>query len=851
MKRHLFSGLFLLFSFGMGAYASQEKYVSFNDNWLFTLSDSHDYSLTTYNPEGWRQLDLPHDWTIEKPFDKNLEGCTAFTPGGIGWYSKIFKTEISENQKCYIIFDGVYNNADFWINGMRLGNHPYGYAPIWYDLTDFIEPENGINRLSVRVDHSRYADSRWYTVSGIYRNVKMLITDKLHIPVWGTFITTPVINKESASVNIRVDVENDYSEAKSGRVYTDIYDADNKKVATVSTAFNLASGEKVTLNQDVELFDPKLWDIDSPYLYIAKTYIVSGNETIGNRETRFGVRTIHFDKDKGFFLNGKNMKVKGVCLHHDAGIVGTAVPKDVWKRRLAILKAGGCNAIRTAHNPASDEFLDLCDEMGFLVQNEFYDEWDLPKDKRYNMHDKEVDYITRGHSEHFQQWAEIDLKNVMRSSRNHPCIFQWSIGNEIEWTYPGNRSATGLFGNTDRNDKMDWTLWRTPVPPNSPEVVREFWRNYPRQTFSIGKTAAKLAKWSREMDTTRYVIANLILPTSSFETGYTDVLDIAGFSYKPAQYDYLREKYPNKIMMGTENVPRWYEWKACIERDYIAGVFLWTGVDYLGERRAQQWPQKATPEGPLDLAGFPRGSYYQFKSFWTDEPVIAIYTQTAKLSIFKKDADGNVVEKKKDYWKLAPRVWQNVNPHWNYSEGEKIIVEIYSNCDEIELFQNGKSLGKQSLKDQEDRIFKWATDYSKGKLTAVGTYKGKKVKETLETVDEAYSIKLVPDRKMMTANNTDVLHVVAQLVDKKGREVKNVDDEIKFTISGDYRFLGTDCGKTEKMDSFKKKMVKTEFGRCLLMIQSTKTPSDITITATNESGSLKSKPLVIPVKEFN
>ena len=439
----------------------------------------------------------------------------------------------------------------------------------------------------------------------------------------------------------------------------------------------------------------------------------------------------------------------------------------------------------------------------------------------------------------------------MRSSRNHPCIFQWSIGNEIEWTYPGNRSATGLFGNTDRNDKMDWTLWRTPVPPNSPEVVREFWRNYPRQTFSIGKTAAKLAKWSREMDTTRYVIANLILPTSSFETGYTDVLDIAGFSYKPAQYDYLREKYPNKIMMGTENVPRWYEWKACIERDYIAGVFLWTGVDYLGERRAQQWPQKATPEGPLDLAGFPRGSYYQFKSFWTDEPVIAIYTQTAKLSIFKKDADGNVVEKKKDYWKLAPRVWQNVNPHWNYSEGEKIIVEIYSNCDEIELFQNGKSLGKQSLKDQEDRIFKWATDYSKGKLTAVGTYKGKKVKETLETVDEAYSIKLVPDRKMMTANNTDVLHVVAQLVDKKGREVKNVDDEIKFTISGDYRFLGTDCGKTEKMDSFKKKMVKTEFGRCLLMIQSTKTPSDITITATNESGSLKSKPLVIPVKEFN
>ena len=346
MKKQFVSAFFLLMSAGL--FAEGEKYMNFNDDWLFTLSDSHDYSLTTYNPEGWRKLDLPHDWTIEKPFDKNLEGCTAFTPGGIGWYSKIFKTEINENQKCYIIFDGVYNNAEFWINGMRLGNHPYGYAPVWYDLTDLIEPENGTNRISVRVDHSRYADSRWYTGSGIYRNVKMLITDKLHIPVWGTFITTPVVSKESASVNIKVDVKNDYLVSKSGRVYTDIYDASNKKIVSVSTAFSLPAGERTTLSQDIELSDPSLWGIDSPYLYTAKSYIISDGNTIGDRETRFGIRTIHFDKDKGFFLNGENMKVKGVCLHHDAGIVGTAVPKDVWKRRLSILKEGGCNAIGVA-----------------------------------------------------------------------------------------------------------------------------------------------------------------------------------------------------------------------------------------------------------------------------------------------------------------------------------------------------------------------------------------------------------------------------------------------------------------------------------------------------------------------
>lgn len=301
-------------------------------------------------------------------------------------------------------------------------------------------------------------------------------------------------------------------------------------------------------------------------------------------------------------------------------------------------------------------------------------------------------------------------------------------------------------------------------------------------------------------------------------------------------------------MMGTENVPRWYEWKACIERDYIAGVFLWTGVDYMGERRAQQWPQKATPEGLLDLAGFPRGSYYQFKSFWTDDPVLAIYTQTQKLSIFKEEENGKVVEKKKDYWKLAPRVWQDVNLHWNYAEGEKVIVEIYSNCEEIELFQNGKSLGKQKLEDQEDRIFKWATEYSKGKLQAIGKYKGKKIKESLETVDVPYSIKLLPDRKGMTANNTDVLHVVAQFVDKKGREVKNVDDEITFHISGEHRFLGTDCGKTEKMDTFKDLTVQTENGRCLLMIQSTKSPSDIIVTAKSSNLNINSDKINIPVR---
>lgn len=832
-------------------YAQNNTLINFNADWLFTESDSPDYSLTTYQPSDWRQLNLPHDWSIEHDFSEDLEGCTAFMPGGIGWYSKIFPSKIKENQKCYIIFDGVYNNAEFWLNGMRIGNHPYGYAPIYYDLTDMLSPKGKYNRISVRVDHSRYADSRWYTGSGIYRNVSMLIVDKLHIPVWGTFVTTPKVSKNNASINIQVEVRNDYNKQKEGSIITDIFDPEGNKITSISTNITLEQNQKASFTQKVNIEKPKLWHVNSPNLYQAKTRILSSNKKLEERITTFGIRSIRFDKEKGFFLNGENLKVKGVCLHHDAGIVGSAVPKDVWKRRLLLLKEGGCNAIRSAHNPASDEFLDLCDELGLLVQNEFYDEWDLPKDKRYNMHDKEVDYITRGNSEHFQLWAETDLKNVMLSSRNHPCIFQWSIGNEIEWTYPGNRGATGIFKETNKNDKIDWTLWRTEVPPHTPKEVRDYWANFPKQTFNIGETASKLAAWTREMDTSRPITANLILPTSSLETDYAKALDVIGFSYKPHKYDYFRETYPEKPMMGTENVVRWYEWKAAIERDYIAGVFLWTGVDYMGECRKHDWPVKALPMAPVDLAGFPRASHYMYKALWREDvPVISMYTQSEKKSIYKLNADGKIVEKKKDYWKLAPRVWQDVNPHWNYKKDEKIIVEVYSNCDEVELFQNGKSLGKQYLKNQDDYTYKWLVNFKKGKLIAKGKKNnGKRANTILESVGKPVGIKLTADKEFMTANNTDVVHIVAQLIDKKGRAVKNENTEITFEINGEHRFLGTDCGNTAKMKSFKNKTSPTEFGQCLLILQSTNKESLIKVKAKNKEGNILAEEFDITVSK--
>ncbi|VGO18489.1 glycoside hydrolase family 2 TIM barrel-domain containing protein [Pontiella sulfatireligans] len=846
-KTIIIAGLVLCGAAYVGA--QNNGLMNFNDGWLFTETDSGDYSLTTYQPEGWEKVDLPHDWSIEKDFSQELEGCTAFLPGGIGWYTKVFDTPIQKNQKCYIVFDGVYNNAEFWLNGIKIGDHPFGYAPIHYDLTDLLAPAGRENRFSVRVDHSRYADSRWYTGSGIYRNVHMLIADKLHIPVWGTFIATPKVSKDKATVELKVEVANDYDAKRKGSIVTDVFDEDGTKEASVSTSFSIGSNEESVYTQKIKVAKPKLWSVDHPLLYTAKTRIVTEGHALEERSTRFGIRSIRFDKDKGFFLNEENMKIKGVCLHHDAGIVGTAVPKDVWKRRLQLLKDGGCNAIRSSHNPASDEFLDLCDELGFLVQNEFYDEWDLPKDKRYNMQDKEVDYITRGHSEHFQTWAEIDLKNTMRSGRNHPSIFQWSIGNEIEWTYPGNRGATGIFKEEDKNDKMDWTLWRTETPPHTPEQVREYLADFPEQTFDIGETARKLAKWTREMDTTRPVTANCILPTASFETGYIDALDVIGYSYKPHKYDYFKKTYPDKPMLGTENVPRWYEWKAVVERDFIPGLFLWTGVDYMGECREKHWPVKATPHGPLDVAGFPRGSFYQYKSFWREDvPTLAMYSQTAKKSTFKKDKNGKAIEKKKDGWKLAPREWQHVNPHWNYLDGEETMVEIYSNCEVVELFLNGKSFGKQFLNDQEDRIYKWPVSYEAGELAAKGTWGKQVVNAKLETAGAPASIRLTADRRQMAANKTDVVHVTAQLVDARGRAVKNVDEEITFEVHGPHKFLGTDCGDTAKLKNFKGKTVPTAFGRCLMIIQATDQPANLRIAAKSKDGRLGSNIANIEVK---
>ncbi|MFY0607602.1 MAG: DUF4982 domain-containing protein [Cyclobacteriaceae bacterium] len=792
---------------------SSSRISDFNFGWDFQLMEDT-LSSSEPNSERWESVSLPHDWSVSLDYDSTLEGATAYLPGGVGWYKKDFTLNLQKDEVSYIVFDGVYNRSTVWLNGKKLGFQAYGYSPFYYPLTDALV--DGSNTIKVQVDRSRYVDSRWYTGSGIYRNVKLIKTKKLHIPVWGVFITTPEVSETSATVAIDTKVMNAFDQDQIFTYQIDITEASGKVVAsTEKKDLKISAGAEFTLSDEVKLKNPALWSLTDPTQYKAISKILLDGKVYDLKVTSFGIREAIFDPNTGFTLNGVNLKIKGVCLHHDGGLVGSAVPKGVWRRRLETLKAGGVNAVRIAHNPAADDFLDLCDEMGILVQDEFYDEWDYPKDKRLNQEEQHDDYISRGHAEFFQQDAEKDLKNTMLAHRNHPSIIQWSIGNEIEWTYhPRYRNITGYFN-------MNWTgnyFWE--LPPLTEAQIKENVKKYPPREYELAKTAQKLSAWTKELDTTRAVVANCILPSASHVTGYADALDVVGYSYRRVLYDYGHENYPDKVIMGTENLGQWHEWKAVLERPFISGVFLWTGIDYMGETH-DQWPRKALPSGLLNVAGFEKPSYYQMKSLWTEAPSIYIATQTEDKSTFAIDeATGEPVEKKPGKWKNALWIWQDVNQHWNYEKDDLVIVEMYSNCDEIELFLNEKSLGKKSLADFEDHIYKWGVPFEEGKLVAVGTLNGKTIESSLFTSEAVSDIKVNIDKSTLKADGYDVAHIEVQLVDKSGNPVRIDDRKVSFDVSGPVDVLGVDNGAENNTQTHNATSVITDEGRALMIIQS-------------------------------
>ncbi|MEM8524106.1 MAG: sugar-binding domain-containing protein [Bacteroidota bacterium] len=815
MKNSIYFPLFFLLLAACQTSKTTERarLQDFNFNWKFSLDASEEAFQTDFVDEDWRALDLPHDWSVEFPFDSTKEGATGYLPGGIGWYRKHFKTEQQEDQKTYIIFDGIYNHSEIWLNGTKIGGRPYGYVPFYFDLTPHLNPEGADNVVAVKVDRSRYVDSRWYSGSGIYRNVELVIVDKLHIPVWGTFITTPEVSEKSALVKLQVDVQNDHSTEKAITLRTSILAPNGTNIQTSESQHNIAANANEKIQQELSVKNPQLWDIETPNLYQAVITVLENGKSIDEYTTTFGIRSFQFDPQTGFFLNGKNHKIKGVCLHHDGGLVGAAVPKGVWRRRLQALKDGGCNAIRISHNPGSQEFLDLCDEMGFLVQDEFFDEWDNPKDKRLNKYETHDDYISRGSADYFQEWAEADLKNTILAHRNHPSIIQWSIGNEIEWTYARTQEATGFFDNADWSGNYFWS-----TSPYSPEKIREVYQFLPEGKYTIEDTGRKLAAWTRELDTTRAITMNCILPSATLETGLAEAIDVLGFSYRRVMYDYAREYYPEQAVMGTENLGQWHEWKAVVERPFISGTFLWTGIDYMGESNGS-WPKKATTSGLLDLGGFTKPSYHMMKTLWQDEPHLAITTQTLDKSIYKLNAQQEVVEKKEGAWERALWSWHNVNRHWNYETEQMIIAEILSNCEEVELFLNDKSLGKKRLADFPDHIYKWAVPFTVGELLAKGIKNGKTVETKVITAGEPTQLKIEVDQEQLRANNYDITHVVVQLLDAANNPVMHANREITFDISGVLKLLGVDNGAATNVQTYQTNSLITSEGRALLIVQ--------------------------------
>lgn len=779
--------------------------VLFNDDWQFLLK-----STPNFLADDWQSVRLPHDWSITLPFSMELDGATGYLPGGIGWYKKQFiDPKSSQQQKAFLVFDGIYNHAQLWLNGTHLHTQRYGYSPFIIDITKHLE---GDNELLIKVDRTRYIDSRWYTGSGIYRDVHLVVTEESHIALWQNKITTPLIKHDYAEVNQNVAIDFSLSDVnKTATLVSKVFAVDGQEPTSVCRHEAIIETESEEYNLTLPAERPRLWSTESPYLYTVLSELYVDGVLRDTTEERFGIRSFNFDPVEGFSLNTKPMKIQGVCLHHDGGIVGAAVPREVWHRRLLTLKSAGVNAIRIAHNPASNELLNLCDELGLLVQDELFDEWDYPKDKRLNMGEQHSDYYSRGSYEYFQEDAKKDVENTIFCHHNHPSVFMWSIGNEIEWTYPRNVEATGFF-----DPKWDGNYFWS-LPPNSPSQIAHELNTLPKHQYDIGQTAQRLARWVEAIDPNRPITANCILPSVSYLSGYADALDVIGYSYRRVIYDYGHQHYPYLPIIGNENLPQWHEWKAVIERPFVSGLFLWTGINYLGESH-NQWPTTTTNSGLLDTAGFKKPGYFLFQSLWTKTPLTKIYTHRAKDTHLKIDkASYSAYEGDPHQWEQKLWSWHEVKQHWNYDENEWIIIEVISNCPSVELWVNDISYGVRHLDKQSDRMLRWAVPFSSGVIKVIGKNSDNSLcVNTITTAREPHSIKITED---VVSSSDQVKHLVVSLIDQNGVPIVHKDTSFTLDQTNNLDWLGSDNGNVQSQTCFSDKKLNTYQGKTLLLVR--------------------------------
>ena len=769
---------------------SPRSRTNFGKNWRFHLSDVPKGEDPALNDSSWRTLNLPHEWSIEGEFsaDNPATPGGGALPGGIGWYRKSFLLpEKDRKNKFFIDFDGVYMDSRVWINGHFLGRRPNGYISFRYDLTPYLHFGDTANLIAVRVDNSLQPNSRWYSGSGIYRNVWLVKTQPIYADHWGISIKTPKVSEQMATVEAAMTVRNESEKEELISVVNYIIDPEGHKIASAVTDTLIGASGTIQVNQLMEVSHPMLWSVDSPVLYKLLTKVKGLKLLEDEMSTNFGIRYFEFDKDKGFLLNGKQIKIKGVCNHHDLGCLGSAVNKRAIERQLEILQGMGCNAIRTSHNPPAPELLDLCDRMGFIVMDEPFDMWKKSKTP--------YDF-----GRFWDEWHETDLRDFILRDRNHPSIFIWSLGNEIleQWDTSGIRMIQEIYKNAKSiDDTRPFTTANNPPSPtnnlNIPMVVDLIGYNYALQDFE---------RFPEIFPGEKFIATET---TSALATrGHYD-MPSDSIRRWPVRWDLpFTSGNPDNTVSAYDNVSTpWGStheetWKIIKKFDYLSGMFVWTGFDYLGEPTPYDWPSRSSYFGIIDLAGFPKDSYYMYKSEWTDDPVLHIF------------------------------------PNWNWNEGDTVDVWAYFNCDEVELFLNDESQGVKH-KTGDDLHVMWRLAYIPGMLKAIGRTDGKEVLlQVIHTAGKPAKIQLSADRPTIKADGNDLSFVTVDILDSVGNPVPYADNLVNFGLTGDAFIEGVDNGSQTSHEPFKANYRKAFNGKCLVVIRSGNKPGNVELTATSD-----------------
>ena len=753
-----------------------------NQNWRFHLGDEPEAWKKDFSDAGWNPVTLPHDWAVEGDFSPKYSSGTGYLPGGTGWYRGVFYLpESARGKKITLHFDGVYKNGSVWCNSYYLGTRPNGYIGYTYEISHCACFGEEPNVVSVRVEHEDISDSRWFTGSGITRGVSLRVESPLHFAEEGIVFSSPEACGERAAVQVRCTVENGLPQTASAVAEHSLIDETGREVWKESREVEILPGKNVCLCETGLVGNPLLWSPEAPHLYTLSSLLKIGGETVSARRSAVGIRTFRFDPDRGFFLNGRRERLKGVCVHHDAGCLGAAVRKRVWRRRLELLKEMGCNAIRMSHNPHMPELFDLCDEMGFFAIDEAFDEWEGCKNKWSTGHNV-YPPKHQGYFKDFPQWGETDLRALIRRDRNHPSVLLWSVGNEVD--YPNDPYCHPLLKLATGNNDANKPAAERQYNPNRPNMER------------LVPLIRRLSAVVREEDPTRPVTAALAFPEISSHLGCVEPLDVVGYNYKEEFYDQDHVRFPQKPFLGSENSQSYEAWKAVLDREFIAGQFLWTGYDFLGE--AQGWPVHGSRAGLLTTAGFPKGEYWFRRSLWCEQPVVALLTA-------RRGTDG------------FERVW-------TYAPGEPVTVRCCTNLPRAELFLNGRSLGAGTLSDETGDI-RWETVYEEGELTV----RADGETDRLETVGRAVSLRLKPWSGDFKADGEDVAQIEVSLIDGQGRETWG-EEMLTVFVEGPAALLGLENGDQEDNSEYRASCRRTYRGKLLVYLLAQKEPGEVRLT---------------------